>query len=91
VKYYIEALKAPEGLINMRTVLVAHRTEKGYTQKEVANFLGISRRMYGSIETGDRNPSWKVQIALEQFYGVPIRELLADEDSEDPASSTSKL
>lgn len=64
----------------MRITLIQVRNEKGYTQQEVADHVGISRRMYGSIETGARNPSWKVQKRLEKFFGIPVSELLAEKD-----------
>ncbi|CFX15565.1 Cro/C1-type helix-turn-helix domain [Syntrophomonas zehnderi OL-4] len=64
----------------MRINLIKLRNEKGYTQQEVADRLDISRRMYGSVETGRRNPSWEVIQRLEQFFGVPASELLAETD-----------
>lgn len=72
----------------MRTNLIKLRNEKGYTQQEVADHLDISRRMYGSIETGDRNPSWKVQKRLEQYFSLPISVLLsgAEGEADIPAS-----
>ena len=62
----------------MRQKLYKLRKEKGFTQKNIAKSLGISRRMYGSIETGSRNPSWKVAQRLEQFFNIPASELLAE-------------
>jgi len=65
----------------LRKNLITLRNQKGYTQQEVAVHIGISRRMYGSIETGYRNPSWKVQKRLEQFFGIPASELLAETEN----------
>lgn len=64
----------------MRLYLRKLRTEKGYTQQEVASHLGISRRMYGLIETGSRNPSWNVQKRMVKFFNIPIEELLDESD-----------
>ncbi|WP_092485567.1 helix-turn-helix transcriptional regulator [Desulfoscipio geothermicus] len=61
----------------MRQKLYELRNKKGYRQQDVALSIGISRRMYGFIESGNRNPSWEVAQRLEKFFGIPATELLA--------------
>lgn len=58
-----------------------HRQTKGLSQYDVAKALDISVRMYQYLEAGQRNPSWKVAQRMEQFFGIPASELLAQEKS----------
>jgi putative transcriptional regulator len=59
----------------MREWLVVLRKEKGYTQKKLAQQIGISRSYYNDIEHG-KDPSGKVALRIceildcdmEQFY-----------------------
>ena len=64
----------------MRNKLRLLRLQKGYKQDDVAKVVGISRRMYGFIESGCRNPSWSVVKRLENFFGIPASELLAESE-----------
>ena len=66
----------------MRSKLIKMRNDKNLFQESVANAIGISRRMYGYIETGHRNPSWTVARRLEQFFGIPASELLAESEEQ---------
>ena len=43
-----------------RAELKAFRISKGYTQKEVAEMLGVSTSHYACIEQGTHNPSTKL-------------------------------
>ena len=42
----------------MRDKLIKLRKEHGYTQKLIAQMLGVSRSFYARIESGIRNPSY---------------------------------
>ena len=46
------------------------RENKGYTQQEVADMLGVSRAVYGMYEGGTRSISVEVIINLSHIYGV---------------------
>ncbi|MCL6479479.1 MAG: helix-turn-helix domain-containing protein [Peptococcaceae bacterium] len=63
--------------------LVYLRQERGYTQEQLAKILKISPGHLCNLETGNRFPSWNLQKRLEQFFGIPASELLAE--SEEPA------
>lgn len=63
--------------------LKKYRLYKGLSQSNVAKELKISVRMYQYLEAGQRNPSWEVAQRLEQFFGIPARELLAITKIED--------
>lgn len=58
--------------------LKRHRIAKNLCQVTVAKELKISVRMYQYLESGHRNPSWSVAQRLEQFFGIPASELLAE-------------
>lgn len=64
----------------MRTSLKNKRKERGFSVEQVAEALGIKRRMYYYIESGQKLPSRKVEKRLEQFFGIPASELLAVEE-----------
>jgi putative transcriptional regulator len=57
-----------------------YRLLKGLSQVEVAKKLKITVRMYQYLEAGHRNPSWALVQRLEQFFGIPASELLAESE-----------
>lgn len=67
------------------TQLRGLRQSRGFTQQQLALHLKISPEHLSRIENGNRKPSWKVQERLEQFFGIPASELLAE--SEDNTSN----
>lgn len=52
------------------------RTDRGYTQKNVADALGVSRSAYAQYETGARDIPTELLVALADFYGCTTDELL---------------
>lgn len=44
--------------------LAALRARIGITQEELANIIGVSRQTYYSLETGKREMTWPVFLAL---------------------------
>ena len=46
------------------------RKNKGYTQQEVADMLGVGRAAYSAYEKGTRSISVQSIIKLSQFYKV---------------------
>lgn len=61
----------------MNTELIKRlRKENGFTQKEIADRLGIDRTTYGKYETGDSNPDNKMLIAIAKLFEVSVAELL---------------
>ena len=51
------------------------RNKKGYTQEQIANFLGVSRLTYGNIENGKRDVTVKELEQLSAFYNIPLVEI----------------
>ena len=52
-----------------RTELKAFRISKGYTQKDVAEMLGVSTSHYACIEQGTHNPSTKLVKVFCNVFG----------------------
>lgn len=48
------------------------RKERKVSQKELADYLGISVRGYQFYESEDNEPNIRMLIALADFYGVTI-------------------
>ncbi|MCI9575962.1 MAG: helix-turn-helix transcriptional regulator [Clostridiales bacterium] len=52
------------------------RTEKGFTQKQVAEKLGMAVRQYQRYEHGERKPTYDVIIELCGCFEISSDELL---------------
>lgn len=52
------------------------RSERGLSQKELADVLDCSVTVYSRYETGAREPSLDTLIRLADFYGVTLDELV---------------
>lgn len=48
------------------------RQSKGFTQKQVADYLGCNPCVYSRYESGEREPSIHTLILLSRFLGVTI-------------------
>ncbi|MGN1414471.1 MAG: helix-turn-helix domain-containing protein [Anaerovoracaceae bacterium] len=55
------------------------RKEKGFTQEQLAEQFGISRRTVSRWETGSNMPDLDLLIEMADFYDVELRELLDGE------------
>lgn len=58
-----------------RQVLKDARNEKGMTQQQVADHLGISLRYYCHIEAGTRGGDFQMWDELEDLFSIHQREL----------------
>lgn len=59
--------------------LKALRAEKGLTQEQLAQQMQVSSRTVSRWETGSNLPDLSILLALADFYGVGLRELLDGE------------
>lgn len=59
----------------MRNKLIKLRKNKGLTQKEVAEILGITRGYYGHIETGRRNPPLKLALNIGKLFDKKVEDI----------------
>lgn len=48
----------------LKNNLKAARTEKGFSQQQLADMVGVSRNTISSIETGQFNPTAKLALIL---------------------------
>ena len=74
----------------MREKLRTLRKQHHWTTQWTAQSLKISRRMYVSIESGERTPSKATMDKLEDLFGFSQRELLADNDTKSEAQEENK-
>lgn len=57
---------------NLRT----YRLMNGFTQNEVADYIGVERSTYTYYETGKTLPDIFTVILLSELYGVRIEEMV---------------
>jgi len=60
------------------------RIDRGYTQKQIGEYLGISQNTYSQYEIGVLNYPVDVVIRLAQLYGVSTDYLLGLTDEKKP-------
>ena len=63
--------------------LKALRKENNYLQKDLADFLSISKSAYGYYEQGRNEPDIQTIVKLAEFYKVSTDYLLCKTDVED--------
>ena len=75
--------------IEIANRLVQLRKQKGYSQEELADKLGISRQAVSKWERAEASPDTDNLICLAKLYGVSLDDLLnSDESIEDIADRT---
>lgn len=60
----------------MRKRLIEARGDK--SQSDAACDLGISQQYLSKIESGERNPGFKVACAISKYYRLSMEELFPD-------------
>ncbi len=66
--------------MDFQTRLTNIRRSKGFTQKQVADGIGISEVGLQNYENGRRKPAFDVLIALADFYDVSLDYLVGRSD-----------
>ena len=56
------------------------REEKGFTQKQVSDFLSVHRTTYMKWENGLREPSNEMLVKIADFFDVSLDFLLGRKD-----------
>ena len=59
--------------------LVFLRTGKNISQKDLAKKIGISLHAYQRFEYGEQEPRMSVLVALADYYGITLDELVCRE------------
>lgn len=63
----------------MRNRIAVLRAERGWTQAELAQRIGVSRQSVNAIETGKFDPSLPVAFRLARQFDVRIEDVFHDE------------
>ena len=66
-------------LIKIGKLLQEVRKEKGFTQEQLAERMGVARRTVSRWETGSNMPDLDVLIELSDLYETDLREILSGE------------
>lgn len=74
----LRAEKEGEIMGKKRNSLIAARKQKGWTQQDVAQRLGVTTSFYGMIEQGVRNPRLPLALQMEELFGIPLSVLFAE-------------
>jgi putative transcriptional regulator len=54
------------------------RAERGLTQQQLGEAMGVSRQTINAIETERYTPSLPLAIALARFFATPVEEMFDD-------------
>ncbi|MFB9067960.1 helix-turn-helix transcriptional regulator [Pseudofulvimonas gallinarii] len=65
----------------MNNRLKALRAERGWSQSDLAERLGISRQSVNAIETGRYDPSLPLAFRIADVFGQPIEMIFLREDA----------
>ena len=67
----------------MKSRLRVLRAERGWSQQELADQLGVSRQTVHAIETGRYDPSLPLAFRIARLFGRPL-EAIFDPDGTPP-------
>ena len=65
----------------MRNRVKTLRAERGWSQADVADRVGVSRQTINSIESGKYDPSLPLALKLGQLFGQPVEALFELEEN----------
>ena len=63
----------------MKNIIRALRAERGWSQANMADQLGVSRQSVNAIETGKYDPSLPLAFAIARLFSKSIEEIFDDE------------
>ena len=66
-------------LVKIGRLLQEFRKEKGLTQEQLAERMGVARRTVSRWETGSNMPDLDILMELADLYAVDLREILSGE------------
>lgn len=65
----------------MKTQLRVLRAERGWSQAELAERLGVSRQTVNAIEQEKYDPSLPLAFKIARLFGRPIERIFAGDES----------
>ena len=63
----------------MRNALRSMRAQRGWSQAELAERLGVSRQTINAIETGRYDPSLPLAFSISRLFSQPIDQIFSPE------------
>jgi putative transcriptional regulator len=63
----------------MRNCLPRLRTDRGWSQAELADRLGVSRQTVNALERGKYDPSLPLAFGIARLFGLRIEEIFEPE------------
>jgi putative transcriptional regulator len=63
----------------MKNRIADLRTERGWTQADLGQRIGVSRQSINAIETGKFDPSLPVAFRLAGVFSLAIEEIFAED------------
>ena len=72
----------------MKNHLRVLRAERGWSQAELAEKLGVSRQTVNAIETGRYDPSLPLAFSLARLFGLAIEQIFAPEGEPEPTHAS---
>lgn len=62
------------------TIIKNLRKEKGLTQQELADRLGVAKSTISMYESGERRPNFQIAEAITDLFGVDLSYLIGSTD-----------
>ena len=59
----------------MKNILPELRSQRGWTQGELASRLAVSRQTVNAVETGRYEPSLSLAFAMAALFALPIERI----------------
>ena len=63
--------------IKLKNKVREYRLERGISQRELAEAVGVSRNTIGTIERGDGDIGVKLAMKLCLYFGVPYEKMFS--------------
>lgn len=68
--------RVKEDLMKFNVYLKQHRETYGYTQKQMAEIIGITLRSYQRYESGEREPNIETLVQIADFFKISLDDLI---------------
>ena len=65
----------------MKNILSELRTKQGWSQQQLAEYLGVSRQTINAIEKERYDPSLPLAFKISKLFGLSIEAIFKDEEN----------